>query len=73
MITSLAFSIVVFASQNSSSLNLTFKVPVSCQLINDAPKCNLELTKVNSNTWVDVKRGYKVTVDNGYMTIEEMK
>ena len=69
----LILGLCAFASQSSTSINLTFIVPVVCEVVEDAPKCNLILTKIDSTTWVDTERGYRVTLDNGFITIEELK
>lgn len=58
------------AENSSSSINLTFTVPVVCVMVGEVPSCNLELTKVKYNEWVDVVRGYRITLENGFITIE---
>lgn len=53
-------------------LALTFTVPVICEVVNNEPKCNLILTKVDSETWVDEERGFKITLKQGKITIEAL-
>jgi hypothetical protein len=64
---------LVWADQSSTSLNLTFTVPVVCTLVGEVPACNLELTKVKYNEWVDLVRGYRIIVENGFITIETIE
>lgn len=57
------------ASSSSASLQITINVPAVCELKNNKPVCNLELTQVNDFIWVDTKRGYTVTVIDGLLTL----
>ncbi len=52
-----------------ASLLLTFIVPVICSVQNGQPLCNLELTKVDSVSWLDKERGIMVTLINNQLTI----
>ena len=63
----------VEGADSSTSISLSFTVPVVCSVERGRPKCNLELVKIGDGEWVDYERGYKVYIKGGILSIESLK
>lgn len=56
---------------SSAAVLIKIIIPVVCIVSNGEPRCNLELTKLDDNLWVDVGRGITVKIEDNQLVIEQ--